>query len=61
MFQQEKSMKKNTEAKATQNLYVNDIDVLKRFMEKHGKEEIPTFSDAARVAIQFANAHGVLL
>lgn len=53
-----KSMK---EQKETQNLYSKDVETLKRFMDRKGKNILPTFADAARVAIEYANAHGVLL
>ena len=53
-------MKKNIESKSSQNLFDKDIVILKRFMDRKGKEILPTFADAARVAIDYANAHGVL-
>jgi len=53
-------MEKNKEPKATQNLFQSDIDILKRFMDRQGKEKVPTFADAARIAIEYATAHGAL-
>ena len=49
------------EATGTANLYVRDIKILQRFMEAKGKNAIPTFADAARIVIEYANAHGVLV
>ena len=49
------------EKTTSQTLYEKDIETLKRFMDNKGKDLVPTFADAARVAIEYANAHGALV
>lgn len=49
-------MQKLKEKKCSQNLYVSDVELLRKIQKKHSGW---TFADAARLCIEYSRAHGV--
>lgn len=45
------------EPKTTSPIFAKDYEIIKSFKAKH--PECPSLADALRVAIEYANAHGV--